>query len=39
VTGVGPTVAEARATAYDAVERISWPGLQFRRDIAAAVSP
>lgn len=39
VTGVGPTVAEARATAYDAVDRISWPGLQFRRDIAAAVAP
>ncbi len=36
VTGLGPTLAEARARAYEAAGRISWPGLQYRRDIAAA---
>ena len=35
VTGLGATLAEARARAYAAVGRISWPGMQFRRDIAA----
>jgi phosphoribosylamine--glycine ligase len=35
VTGFGPTVAAARAKAYDAVADISWPGMQFRTDIAA----
>jgi phosphoribosylamine---glycine ligase len=34
VTALGPTVAEARARAYEAVGRISWPGLQVRTDIA-----
>lgn len=34
VTAVGPTLAEARARAYRAVERISWPGMRYRRDIA-----
>ena len=37
VTGLGPTVADARARAYDAVGRISWPGMQARADIAAGV--
>jgi phosphoribosylamine---glycine ligase len=36
VTAVGPTLGEARARAYEAVGRISWPGRQYRRDIAAA---
>jgi len=36
VTAVGPTIGEARARAYDAAGRITWPGIQYRRDIAAA---
>jgi phosphoribosylamine--glycine ligase len=35
VTGVGPTVGEARDHAYAAVDRISFAGMQFRSDIAA----
>ena len=35
VTGVGRTVGEARERAYAAVDRISFPGMQFRSDIAA----
>jgi len=34
VTAVGPTVADARARAYEAVGRISWPGMRYRTDIA-----
>ena len=34
VTGMGPTLAEARERAYRGLDRISWPGLQARRDIA-----
>jgi phosphoribosylamine--glycine ligase len=34
VTGLGPTVAEARAAAYAGVGRISFAGARFRRDIA-----
>jgi phosphoribosylamine---glycine ligase len=37
VTAVAPTLPAARARAYEAVECISWPGMQHRRDIAAAV--
>ena len=33
VTATGPTVAEARAAAYRAVDRIDWPGGFCRRDI------
>jgi phosphoribosylamine---glycine ligase len=36
VTGLGPSLAEARTAAYDAVELISFPGARFRGDIAAA---
>ncbi|HEY3240139.1 MAG TPA: phosphoribosylamine--glycine ligase [Acidimicrobiia bacterium] len=36
VTAVGSSLAEARERAYRAVDRISWPGMQFRRDIAAS---
>jgi phosphoribosylamine--glycine ligase len=40
VTGVAATIAGARARAYDAVERVSFAGAHFRRDIAAsAVEP
>jgi phosphoribosylamine---glycine ligase len=35
VTGVGDTLEEARTRAYDACERISFPGARYRRDIAA----
>jgi phosphoribosylamine---glycine ligase len=34
VTAMGPTVAVARARAYTAAGRISWPGLHHRTDIA-----
>ena len=35
VTGTGETLDEARARAYDACERISFPGARYRRDVAA----
>jgi len=31
----GPSLAEARANAYGAVSRISFEGMQYRRDIGA----
>ncbi|MEX2102396.1 MAG: phosphoribosylamine--glycine ligase, partial [Gaiellaceae bacterium] len=34
VTGLGPSVAEARELAYRAVEQISFPGAMYRRDVA-----
>jgi phosphoribosylamine--glycine ligase len=34
VTGRGPSIAEARAIAYDAVAGVSWPGMFHRTDIA-----
>ncbi|WP_341921420.1 phosphoribosylamine--glycine ligase [Hydrocarboniphaga effusa] len=34
VVAKGRDIATARATAYAAVDKISWRGLQFRRDIA-----
>jgi phosphoribosylamine--glycine ligase len=36
VTAVAPTLGDARRRAYEAAGRISWPGVQYRRDIAAA---
>ena len=33
VTGLGKTVREAQARAYEAVARIDWPGGFYRRDI------
>jgi phosphoribosylamine--glycine ligase len=36
VTGRGRTVAAARRKAYEGVERVSFEGMQFRTDIAAA---
>ena len=36
VCGRGPDVATARERAYEAVRRISWPGMIYRTDIAAA---
>jgi phosphoribosylamine--glycine ligase len=38
VTGFGPSIAEARERAYAAVRRISFPGMQYRHDIAAAAA-
>jgi len=35
VCALAPKVEEARDRAYEAVGRISFPGMQFRRDIAA----
>jgi phosphoribosylamine--glycine ligase len=35
VTSTGETVAEARERAYAACERISFPAMRYRRDIAA----
>jgi phosphoribosylamine--glycine ligase len=34
ITATGDTVAEARETAYEAVEAIEFPGAHYRRDIA-----
>ena len=35
VTATGDTLADARGRAYDACERIAFPGMRYRRDIAA----
>jgi len=34
VTALGDGLADARQRAYSAVDLISWPGMQYRRDIA-----
>ncbi|MEE2904181.1 MAG: phosphoribosylamine--glycine ligase [Myxococcota bacterium] len=33
VTGIGQSLVDALAFAYQGVQKICWPGLQFRRDI------
>jgi phosphoribosylamine--glycine ligase len=38
VTGVAPTLAEARERAYAGCEQIRFDGMQYRRDIAAIAS-
>jgi phosphoribosylamine--glycine ligase len=38
VTGLGESVSAARAAAYDAVGRISFPGARYRSDIAASAT-
>jgi phosphoribosylamine--glycine ligase len=38
VVGHGPTVADARTLAYATAQRISWPGVHFRSDIAEEAS-
>jgi phosphoribosylamine--glycine ligase len=38
VTGLGSSVEDARAAAYGAAGRISFPGMRYRRDIAARVT-
>jgi phosphoribosylamine--glycine ligase len=35
VTAIGDTIAAARANAYAAIERITFPGMFYRKDIAA----
>ena len=35
VTASGASLAEARERAYEAAARIEWPGVHYRRDIAA----
>jgi phosphoribosylamine--glycine ligase len=37
-SGLGPTLADARARAYEALELISFDGMQFRTDIAAVAA-
>ena len=37
VTAVGSDVADARAKAYEGVSSISFPGAQWRHDIAAPI--
>ena len=39
VSAVGPDLAAARDRAYEAAALISWPGLHYRRDIAAQALP
>lgn len=39
VTALGATIAAARSRAYEAAACISWPGVQYRRDIAVAPTP
>jgi phosphoribosylamine--glycine ligase len=34
LVGVGPSIADARSRAYEAVSVVRWPGMQFRSDIA-----
>ena len=34
VTGLGSTIASARDAAYNAVNNVSWEGMQYRKDIA-----
>ena len=38
VCALGATIGEARGRAYEAAEKIRWPGVYYRRDIAAGVS-
>jgi phosphoribosylamine--glycine ligase len=38
VSGLGPTVRDARDRAYEALERISFPGKTYRTDIAAVAA-
>jgi phosphoribosylamine--glycine ligase len=35
VVGLGQTLQQARQRAYEAVERIAFEGMMYRRDIAA----
>jgi phosphoribosylamine--glycine ligase len=39
VSATGPDLATARDRAYEATALISWPGVHYRRDIAAQALP
>jgi phosphoribosylamine--glycine ligase len=39
VTALGDSLADARRRAYEAVEKIQFPGAFYRRDIADAINP
>ena len=34
ITGMGPTIRSALSTAYSTVKQITFPGMQYRKDIA-----
>jgi phosphoribosylamine--glycine ligase len=36
VTAIGPSLAQARQRAYEAITHISFPGMHYRKDIAAS---
>jgi phosphoribosylamine--glycine ligase len=38
LVGMGPTIADARAQAYTALSKISFAGMHYRNDIAAAAA-
>ena len=38
VTAMGSTLAQARQRAYEAASLVHWPGVHYRRDIAAAAA-
>jgi phosphoribosylamine--glycine ligase len=38
VVGTGPTIAAARARAYEALTKVTFAGMQFRHDIAATAA-
>ncbi len=38
ITGMGADLTEARRRAYGAVSHVSWPGMQYRTDIAATAT-
>ena len=37
VSALGASIADARERAYAAADQITWPGRQYRRDIALGV--
>ncbi len=39
IVAVAPDLAEARRRAYQAVDRVTWPGAQWRSDVAAVPAP
>jgi phosphoribosylamine-glycine ligase len=39
VVATAPTIGRARAKAYEAAALVSWPGMQYRSDIAALADP
>ena len=39
VSALGATISEARQRAYEAAAQIEWPGVYYRRDIAAGARP